>query len=437
MVDDLDTGSQSALTTGERPAEGLPPARRGETPPADGEPGDRDPAPTVPGFRFAAAACGMRFTGRDDLALIECASGATWAGVWTTSSAPGAPVVLGRELLRKRRPLRAVLVNAGIANAGTGKAGLRDAARTARLVAKQLGARAGETLVSSTGRIGPRVDLRKIAGALPALIAGLAAERSDDAARAIMTSDSVPKLAVTRCTVEGQPVTLLGIAKGSGMVAPRMATTLSFLCTDAAVRRRELQAWLEEAVGESLNQLIIDGDTSTSDTCLLLASGAAGNQPLRRRHRDAGAFRAALGELTTELARQLARDGEAAKKLFVVTVRGARNPAQARAAARAIAGSNLMRAAIGGGRLDWGRVISALGASGCDYVHERFSLLYGDGYLVRKGKHLGARAAKAALAHLALPEIRVTVELGRGKAEARAWSCDLTPEYVTSNATPL
>lgn len=408
------------------------------TPDADPSPA-RDPErePRVPGFRFSAGACGMRFTGRDDLALIECADGATWAGVWTTSSAPGAPVLLGRELLRKRRPLRAVLVNAGIANAGTGNAGLRDARRSARLVAKSLDARAGQALVSSTGRIGPRIDVKKIAGALPALVEGLAAGRSLDAARAIMTSDTVPKRAVVRCTVDGRQVTLLGIAKGSGMVAPRMATTLSFLCTDAAVRRRDLQAWLVEAVGETLNQLIIDGDTSTSDTCLLLASGAAGNQPLRRRHRDAGAFRAALAELTGELARQLASDGEASTKLFLVTVRGARNATQARAAARGIAGSNLMRAAISGGRLDWGRVISALGAAGAEYTHERFSLLFGDGYLVRKGKHLGAKAARAALAHLGGEEVRLTVELGRGKGEGRAWGCDLTPEYVVSNSTPL
>jgi glutamate N-acetyltransferase/amino-acid N-acetyltransferase len=252
-----------------------------------------------------------------------------------------------------------------------------------------------------------------------------------------MTSDSVPKRAVARCTVDGREVTLLGIAKGSGMIAPRMATTLSFLVTDAAVRRRELQDWLAEAVGGTLNLLVIDGDTSTSDTCLLLASGAARNEPLRRRHRDAAAFRGALGELTGELARQLARDGEAATKLFVVDVRGARNPAQARAAARGIAGSTLMKAAIGGGRLDWGRVISALGASGAEYVHERFSLRFGERWLVRKGKHQGKKATRDALDHLAGSEVHLTVELGLGKGEARGWGCDLTPEYVSSNSSPL
>ena len=393
--------------------------------------------PVVASFRFSAAACGMRFTGRDDLALIACDEPAEWAGVFTTSSAPGAPVVVSRELRRKGKPLRAILVNAGIANAGTGKVGVRDCRRVQALVAKALGVREREVVCSSTGRIGPRIDVGKIKGALPALVEGLAGDRSLGVARAMMTSDSVPKRAVARCTVDGREVTLLGIAKGSGMIAPRMATTLSFLVTDAAVRRRELQDWLAEAVGGTLNLLVIDGDTSTSDTCLLLASGAAGNQPLRRRHRDALAFRGALGELTGELARQLARDGEAATKLFVVDVRGARNPAQARAAARGIAGSTLMKAAIAGGRLDWGRVISALGASGAEYVHERFSLRFGERWLVRKGKHQGTKATRDALYHLAGKEVHLTVELGLGKGEARGWGCDLTPEYVRSNSTPL
>ena len=395
------------------------------------------PDVAVAGFRFAAAACGMRFTGRDDLALIACDGPATWAGVFTTSSAPGAPVTVARERLRRGRPVRAVLVNAGIANAGTGGAGVRDCEKAAALAAKRLGARSHEVLCASTGRIGPRIDLKKIDRALPELVGGLAPGRSMDAARAIMTSDSVPKRAVATCTVDGRAVTLLGIAKGSGMIAPQMATTLSFLVTDAAVRQRELQQWLAEAVDASLNLLVIDGDTSTSDTCLLLASGEAGNEPLKRRHRDAEAFRAALAELTTDLTRQLAQDGEASRKLFVVRVEGARDLAQARAAARGIVGSTLMKAAIGGGRLDWGRVISSLGASGARYEHERFSLWYGDALLVRKGRHQGDRAARAALAHLAEPEVRLTVALGQGKAAATAWGCDLSEEYVTSNSTPL
>lgn len=391
----------------------------------------------VPGFRFAAAPCGMRFTGRDDLALVACDGPAAWAAVYTTSSAPGAPVVVGRRLLARGKPLRAVLVNAGIANAGTGKAGVKDCEKAAAAAAKRLGVRGHEVLCSSTGRIGPRIDLGKLGKALTGLVEGLAAERSGDAARAIMTSDSVPKRAVATCTVDGRPVTLLGIAKGSGMIAPRMATTLSFLVTDAAVRQRDLQQWLAEAVDASLNLLVIDGDTSTSDTCLLLASGAAGNAPLRRRHRDAGAFRAALAELTADLTRQLARDGEASRKLFVVRVEGARDLDQARAAARSIVGSTLMKAAIGGGRLDWGRVVSSLGASGARYEHERFSLAYGETLLVKKGKHQGDRAARRALAHLAEPEVRLTVQLGQGKAAATAWGCDLSEEYVRSNAEPL
>ncbi|HXT21807.1 MAG TPA: bifunctional glutamate N-acetyltransferase/amino-acid acetyltransferase ArgJ [Thermoanaerobaculia bacterium] len=393
--------------------------------------------PTVGGFRFAAAACGMRFVGRDDLGLIVADVPATWAGVYTTSSAPGAPVVVGRELLRKGKPLRAVLVNAGIANAGTGKAGVRDCRRVQALVAKALGVREREVVCSSTGRIGPRIDVGKVKDALPALVEGLASDRSLGVARAMMTSDSVPKRAVTRCTVDGHQVTLIGVTKGSGMIAPKMATTLSFLVTDAAVKRPFLQESLAEAVGASLNQLVIDGDTSTSDTCLLLASGAAGNRPLRSRHRDAPAFRAALAALTADLARQLARDGEAATKLLVVQVRGAKTAEQARAAARAIAGSNLMKTSIGGGRLDWGRVIAALGSSGAQYVHERFTLSYGDAVLVKKGKHQGKRAAAGALAHLGEREVRLVVDLGLGRGEAEAFGCDLTEGYVRENSAPL
>jgi glutamate N-acetyltransferase/amino-acid N-acetyltransferase len=393
--------------------------------------------PIVPGFRFAAAACGMRFVGRDDLGLIVCAEPATWAGVYTTSSAPGAPVVVGRELLRKGKPVRAILVNAGIANAGTGKAGVKDCRRVAALAARALGVREREVLCSSTGRIGPRIDVAKVERALPDLVAGLANDRSMGVARAMMTSDSVPKRAVVRCTVGGREVTLLGVAKGSGMIAPRMATTLSFLVTDVAARRAFLQDALQEAVGESLNQLVIDGDTSTSDTCLLLASGRAGNLPLRGRGRDAAAFRAALATLTADLARQLARDGEAATKLFLVTVCGARSDREARAAARSIAGSTLMKAAIGGGRLDWGRVIAALGASGAAYVHERFTLAYGPAVLVKKGKHQGEGAAAAALAHLAEREVHLAIDLGAGKGRAEAFGCDLTEGYVRENSMPL
>ena len=393
--------------------------------------------PTVAGFRFAAAACGMRFVGRDDLGLIVADVPATWAGVYTTSSAPGAPVVVGRELLRKGKPLRAVLVNAGIANAGTGKAGVRDCRRVQALVARALGVREREVVCSSTGRIGPRLDVGKVKGALPALVEGLASDRSLGVARAMMTSDSVPKRAVARCTVDGHQVTLLGVSKGSGMIAPRMATTLSFLVTDAAVKRPFLQEALVEAVGASLNQLVIDGDTSTSDTCLLLASGAAGNRPLRSRHRDAPAFRAALASLTADLARQLARDGEAATKLLVVQVRGAKSAEQARAAARGIAGSNLMKTSIGGGRLDWGRVISSLGASGARYEHERFTLAYGDAVLVKKGKHQGERAARAALEHLGEREVRLTVDLSLGRGEGEAFGCDLNEGYVRENSAPL
>ncbi len=407
----------------------------------EGTPGIAEVAagePTVGGFRFAATACGMRFVGRDDLGLIVCDGPAAWAGVYTTSSAPGAPVVVGRELLRKGKPLRAILVNAGIANAGTGKAGVRDCRRVAALVAKALGVREREVVGSSTGRIGPRIDVGKIEGALPALVEGLAGDRSMGLARAMMTSDSVPKRAVARCTVDGHDGDAarrrqgLGddrAADGDDAVVPGHRR-----CRQArrSCRRHSSRRWARASTSWS----------STATPRPPTPACCSPRAPPATRRCAAGtatptAFRAALAALTADLARQLARDGEAATKLFVVQVRGAKSVEQARAAARAIAGSTLMKTSIGGGRLDWGRVIAALGSSGAQYVHERFTLAYGDAVLVRKGKHEGKRAAAAALAHLGEREIRLSVDLGLGRGEAEAFGCDLTEGYVRENSAPL
>lgn len=388
------------------------------------------------GFRFAAAASGMRFTGRDDVALIACDEPARWAGMFTTSSAAGAPVALNRERLAAGGTARAVLVNAGIANAGTGEAGLHDARAAARLAAEALGIAPEEVLCASTGWIGERLDLDALAAAVPHLVAGLASDRHRDAARAILTSDSVPKLALAGCTVGGVPVRLLGIAKGSGMVGPRMATMLAFLVTDAACGRELLQAALEEAVDVGFNALSIDDEMSTSDMVLLLASGAAGNEPMSAEHPQSAGFRAALRALVEDLTRQLARDGEGATKLVRMTVSGAASRDEARRAAAGMGRSSLLRASIAGAAPAWGRVVAALGASGVPFVLERFSLRVGDTWLLREGVHQGAAAEAAVRAHLGGDEVHLLAEIGRGSDEFTFYTCDLTPQYCVENVNP-
>jgi glutamate N-acetyltransferase/amino-acid N-acetyltransferase len=388
------------------------------------------------GFRFATAAAEMRYRGRDDVGLIVADGPAEWAGVFTTSAAAGAPVLLMRERLRRRRPVRALLVNAGIANAGTGRQGVRDARATARLAARRLGVRGREVLCASTGSIGVRLPLDRFAAVMPGLVEGLDPGRWGDVARAMMTTDLRPKTATARCTVDGREVTLLGMAKGSGMIEPHMATMLAFLLTDAAAPARFLQAALVDAVDGSFNALTVDGDMSTSDMAVVLASGAAGNDLLGRRHPDAGAFRAALAAVTLDLTRQLAGDGEGATKVIEVTVGGARSRDEARRAARAVAGSSLVKSALSGARPAWGFMVAAMGAAGVEWPMERLRVTFGDEDLVRAGRYLGGEAAAAARRHLAGPEVRIALDLGRGRRSFTYYGCDLTAEYVRINAEP-
>ena len=391
---------------------------------------------TPRGFRFAAAAAEMRYRGRDDVGLIVADAPATWAGVFTTSAAAGAPVARMRRRLRRRGGVRALLVNAGIANAGTGRAGLKDAHAAARVAARRLRVRARDVLCASTGSIGVRLPLDRFAAVLPGLVAGLAPGRAEEVARAMMTTDLVPKLAAARCTVDGREVTLLGMAKGSGMIEPHMATMLAFLLTDAVAPGRFLQGALEAAVDTSFNALTIDGDMSTSDMAVVLASGAAGNAPLGRRHPDAGAFRRALAEVTLGLTRQLARDGEGATKVVEVTVCGARSRDEARRAARAVAGSALVKSALSGARPAWGFMVAAMGAVGVEWAMERFGVTFGDAELVAGGGFCGKEAEAAARRHLEGDTVRVGLDLGRGKGEFTYYGCDLTAEYVRVNAQP-
>jgi glutamate N-acetyltransferase/amino-acid N-acetyltransferase len=316
-----------------------------------------------------------------------------------------------------------------------GTRGVRDAEAMAAAAARAVGCPPQQMLVASTGVIGMPLPMARIRRGIRAAHGALAEGGLPDAARAIMTTDSVPKLAARRVRVGGRLVTIAGIAKGAGMIEPNMATLLAFLVTDAAIAPRALRALLRAAADASFNRLTIDGETSTSDTLLLLANGVAGNPPLRSATSPgARAFGAALAEVCVELVRALARDGEGATKLVTVRVRGARTAAQAQRAAKRIANSVLVKTALFGGDPNWGRVLQTVGAGRIDLDLARAEVRWAGVTVFRAGRSAGPGARRRAGAAMAEPEIEVLADLGRGRATATVWTCDLSYDYVKINA---
>ena len=388
------------------------------------------------GFRAAAVAAGIKkAAGALDLGMIfSDAFETTAAGVFTTNLVVAAPVILSRRHLKESHGrCRAVLVNSGNANACTGQAGLRVAEGTARAVAKALGIAPAQVLVASTGVIGVPLRLELIAKQLAALTKSLSVENTAAVTQAIMTTDTFPKMCVLRSELSGKPVHLAGIAKGAGMIHPRMATMLSFLMTDVAVGPRTLQYMLRSAVEVSFNRITVDGDTSTNDTVLALASGESGAAVVPGDASRAW-FLAGLTQLCQTLARMIVKDGEGAKKLVTVEVHGARRPADAERIARAIANSPLVKTAIAGSDPNWGRIIAAAGYSGAKFDPNRVDIRVNDFYLARKG--LDARFDEAAAKReLEQKELTVRLDLHQGSASARIWTCDFTREYIDINAS--
>lgn len=406
-----------------------------------------NPAPL--GFRFSGVAAGIKKTGAADLALIASDRPCSAAAVFTRNAFPAAPVLYDRGLVAENPAgLRAVAINAGCANACTGDAGLADAAEMAALTERALGLPPRSAAVMSTGVIGPRLPMARVAAGVEAAAAALSAEGWDAAARAIMTTDTRPKVAFREVAGrEGPPVRLMGMCKGAGMIHPDMATMLAVIVTDAAVEPADLGVMLRRTADVSFNAISVDGDTSTNDTVLILANGAVGVH-VPGPSEVPGTFAAALTDLCTDLAQQIVRDGEGATKFITVRVEGAASDADAKRAAKAVANSPLVKTAFYGGDANWGRILAAVGYSGAAVEPGKAELWIAAGaegqgdvetrgqgaalQLVRGGQPL-AYSEEAASAIFAGPEIAVTVALGLGAGRATVWTCDLSHDYVNIN----
>ncbi|WP_374384823.1 bifunctional glutamate N-acetyltransferase/amino-acid acetyltransferase ArgJ [Dongia sp.] len=393
------------------------------------------PLPPLKGVRLAARECGVRYKGRKDVMLMEVAPGSTIAGVLTRSLTCSAPVDLCRKHLKGGKA-RAILVNAGNANAFTGKVGVASTDRCVKAAAKTLKCQPREIFVASTGVIGEPLNDARITDNLPALVKDLKEDAWNDAARAIMTTDTFEKVATRTARIGDTTVTINGIAKGSGMIAPDMATMLAFVATDAKIPAPILQTLLSKAVDKSFNCITVDGDTSTSDTLLLVATGLAGKhkKPVSATDPILKEFRAALDSLLTDLAVQVVQDGEGAEKLVTIEVSGAASAAAARRIGLAIANSPLVKTAIAGEDANWGRIVMAVGKSGEKADRDKLAISIGGVEITKNGQRRPDYDEAPVAAHIKTRDVHIGVDVGVGKAKARVWTCDLTHRYIEINA---
>ena len=388
----------------------------------------------VPGFRAGAVAAGIRHQGRPDLALIVSEVTASAAGVFTTNEVQAAPVLLSRSHLTGNRA-RAIVANSGIANACTGEVGLQRARATAKILAEAIACPVHEVLVASTGVIGMDLPLEPIANYLPQLVSAVRGDGWFDAARAIMTTDTVPKIHMVKDLLQDRPFTVLGIAKGAGMIYPDLATLLSFVATDAAISPRALQALVREETDRSFNRITVDGDTSTNDTLFVLANGLAGNPSIENLDSSDGErLRWALGEVLFSLAKMIVADGEGATKFVEITVRGGSSKAAALLAARTVSNSPLVKTALFGEDANWGRILAALGRAGIDFDPHMVQLFFNGVKLVENGLAVGEKAETQVSEILKKSSFAITIDLGQGKAEETVYTCDLSLDYVKINA---
>jgi glutamate N-acetyltransferase/amino-acid N-acetyltransferase len=387
----------------------------------------------IKGFKFSAVKAAIKKPGRLDLGLIFSETPAVVAALFTTNKVKAAPVLISMERA-KSGAAQAVLVNSGNANACTGQKGLDDARELSRLIAEGLGIPDEATLTASTGVIGVPLPIERIRESISPLIEGLATGTLADIAQAIMTTDTFPKLETRHGEAGGKPYTIAGIAKGAGMIMPNMATMLAFLVTDAAVDPPWLKKVFLEANDASFNSITIDGDTSTNDTALILANGAAGNAPLLGADPDSARFTELLREVMVALARQLVKDGEGATKFVTITVMGAVSNTDARQAAMAIANSSLVKTAFFGQDANWGRILAAVGYSGAQIDPGRAWLYFDDVAMAKNGVFAGGDAEARGTAALRNSEFSVTVDLKLGEGRATVFTTDLSHDYVKINA---
>ncbi len=386
---------------------------------------------TARGFRAAGVSAGIKPSGKPDLMLLVADAPAQAAAVFTTNKVIAAPVIVSKEhLARSGGTVRAIVVNSGCANACTGDSGLRDARAMAEDTARLVGCPVEQVLVASTGVIGVALPMDKVRAGIPQAFGALGTDQGPAAARAIMTTDLSPKEAATRIVVDGREASIGGMCKGAGMIEPMMATMLGFVTTDAAVPGALLDRALREAVDQSFNAITVDGDSSTNDCVLLLASGASGVAI------DESSYRTFVDGLTAvcrELALAIVRGGEGATKLVTVNVTGAASAAEARQAAKVIANSLLVKTAIHGGDPNWGRLICAAGRAGVAFDAARAAVTMGSLVLFKDGQPHD-ELAPAAADYLKGADLTIGVDLGSGSASSTVWTCDLSAEYVRINA---
>jgi len=387
----------------------------------------------VKGFRFSAVEAAVKKPGRLDLALILSEVPAAVAAVFTTNRVKAAPVLLSMQHAAGGA-VRALVVNSGNANACTGAQGMADAAETARLVADGCGIPENTVLVASTGVIGKQLPMERIRTAIPALVNAAACRSMEEVARAIMTTDTFPKLETRQAEAGGKSYSIAGVAKGSGMIMPNMATMLSFLVTDAAVDPVFLDKAFRRAVDSSFNVITVDGDTSTNDMASIMANGMAGNAPIREDSPEAAVFENLLSGILLSLAKQIVLDGEGATKLVEIHVRGAVNEADAKRAAMAVANSSLVKTAFFGQDANWGRILAAVGYSGAEIDQDRACLSFDDVLMVRDGIFVGGDAEARGTEILKKREFSVTIDLKLGDGNAIVFTSDLSHDYVTINA---
>ena len=393
--------------------------------------------PPIEGARLATAAAGIRYRDRTDVLLVVLDPSTAVAGVFTRSKCPSAPVEWCRAKLKRRRA-RALVVNSGNANAFTGKTGRAACQFTARLAAQAVGCRPDEVFLASTGVIGEPLDASAFAGVMDGLVANARGDGWPAAAKAMMTTDTFAKLATATATIGPARVTINGIAKGAGMIAPDMATMLSFVFTDAAISAPVLRKLLKDGVADSFNAVTIDGDTSTSDTLLAFATGAAAARGAPRigsaNDPRLKGFRKAFETVLADLAEQVARDGEGARKLVEIEVDGAVSKTSARRIAMSIANSPLVKTAIAGEDANWGRVVMAVGKAGEPADRDRLSIWFGGIRVAHKGMRDPAYDEAKVSAAMKDAKISLKVSLGLGRGRDRVLTCDLTKDYVAINS---